>query len=457
MRTNYQPEPKPLTMIFMPTAVVLDKESAQRDRIRIRLNECGVLPICFQDEWICLENINFIRPAFAVLRTDSYEYALRFVNLAKAIDGEFPIFVLSDRKEVEAYIRGNWLTDLFFSRTSTEGQAFRKTLDLIPGEKSGHLGPILIAGSKQRKRLLQRLPLLALSREPVLITGGKGVGKKSIAKAIHHWSIFRNVEHLFIDAGKITGEWILQMRRRISSQEMPTEGPPIEIIENIEKLPLPLQAQLLSLLDFADTGAADRLPKAPFITLARVDVETLVRRWAFRKDLYHRLSVFNVMVPPLCGHAEDILALADYFAVYYGIRCNDGICRLSDTVLDAFTDYHWPNNVSELKACVKRLVAADRAQWQKIVSDMFAAGPNGVRNNPFVDKNEIRDYLKCHKDVSLKQMKSMYVVRVEKKTDAGRPVEDRGQLQTGGGIVGYQLQVHAQQGQGIWTGLEGKF
>jgi two-component system response regulator AtoC len=400
------------------TAVVLDKESAQRDRIRGRLNDCGVLPICFQDEWICLENIPCIRPSFAVLRTDSYPFALRFVNLAKAIDGDFPIFVLSDKADIESYIRDNWMVNLYFLRYPAEIQAFRETLNLIPASRCGSNGPILIAGSSQRKRLLQRLPLLALSREPVLIHGGPGVGKKSIARAIHRWSVSRNAVPRFIGAGDVTPTWIHEMGERIASGPNNDKGPPISIIENIEKLEPQQQSQLLSLLDHVDddgTGTMSHVARSPFITLAGVNIERLTRQGAFRKDLYHRLSVFKVNVPPLKGHVDDIVALADFFAVYFGIRSNRGICRLPEVVLDRFAGFHWPENVKELKAAVRRLVETDRTHWPKTLDSIFQRNRGESRTVPIVDKMEIRDYLKCHDNVSLKKMKSRYAGRVEKE------------------------------------------
>ena len=128
------------------TAVVLDNDQARRDDIRNRLTHCGIVPICFQDEWSCLENIHYIRPAFAVCRPDSRETAIRFVNIAKAIRSTFPVIVLSNQVEIESFVRRNWLVDLIFLRYPAGDHEFQRAIALLSGMKPNVDRPVLIAG-----------------------------------------------------------------------------------------------------------------------------------------------------------------------------------------------------------------------------------------------------------------------------------------------------------------------
>ena len=121
--------------MIQATAVILDREQNQREEIRTRLSRCGVLPICFKDQWICLENIHHIEPGFAVLRTDSFERLSRFVNLSKAIKSNFPIMVLSKENRIEDYVRNNWLDNLFFIGYPADEKEYQGAIELLASAK----------------------------------------------------------------------------------------------------------------------------------------------------------------------------------------------------------------------------------------------------------------------------------------------------------------------------------
>ena len=402
-----------------PTAVVLDKDQTRRDFIRIRLFHCGVLPICFKDEWICLENIHHIRPSFAVLRTDSTELAFRFVNLAKAIKSNFPVIVLSNNSEVESFIRNNWLVNYYFLRYPAGVKEFQGTIAMLSAAKQDRDQPILIAGSSERKKLIQGLPLLGLSKEPVLIQGEPGVGKKLLAKAIHSSSPAKNAVLEFIDAKDISGQWIRETREQIDSVDPETGNPGVRVIENFEKLSFSLQSQLLLLMEnFNGNGVDGKKSRVstPFITLTASNLETMAQKGLFRKDLYHRLSVLKITVPPLRGHSSDIIAMAEYFAARYGIRYNGGISRLPDEILSVFVDHHWPGNVSELKRSIQQFMMTDKANW---LNELPMHGNGGVKKranrtpNCFIDTDDVHTYLENNWDISLKKAKSHYAIQVE--------------------------------------------
>jgi len=423
------------------TAVVLDKDQTERDDIRNRLAHCGVLSICFQDEWICLENIHHIKPFFAVVRAESCERASRFVNVARAIRNNFPVIVLSNKSEVENYIHNNWLVNLFFLRYPANDKEFQGTIALLSTAKQDRDQPVLIAGSTDRRKLIQGLPLLGLSKEPLLIQGERGVGKRLMARAILSCSAAKHAPIDFIDARQLSGQWIRQSRARADATVRDTAGERVSVIENVEDLPFSLQSQLLSLMEgFNGNGIGGKKNhvSTPFITLAGRDLRLLSATGAFRKDLYHRLSVLTVTVPPLRGHSADICALAEFFAAQYGIRFNGGICRLPDEVLAAFVDYHWPDNVPELKGAIRQLLTTDKTNWAKIMPFQCNGDLNTTekqRKNCLIDTDEVHHYLEKNRNFSLKQAKNRYVIQIEKKILKAALAQTNGNCKKAAGLL----------------------
>jgi DNA-binding NtrC family response regulator len=406
------------------TATVLDRHPSQRDEIRNRLLRCGVLPICFQDEWVCLENIHHIRPDFALLHTDSYARTFRFVNIAKAIRGDFPILVLSEKKDVEGFVRNNWLANLRFLRYPAEDKEFQGAIGLLGDGQQTQYSQALVAASAERKRLMLELPLLALSREPLLIQGERGVGKKSIARAIHGFSAAKHAPLDFIDAKTVTGKWIRETGERFRGMHHgdKKEAAAVQAIENIEQLPPAVQSQLLWLMETVN-GDGMGHPKngvsAPFISLAGDDLDAWVQSGAFRKDLYHRLSVLKITVPTLSGHDDDIRAMAEHFAARHGIRTNGGICRLPETVMANFTAHRWPGNIPELQRTVEQTVSA--ALQGECLGRAPAACSSAVHGQDkrgvgaWIDVEDIRRYLEENADISLKKAKTRVGAQVERK------------------------------------------
>ncbi|MEE4602611.1 MAG: sigma 54-interacting transcriptional regulator [Desulfobacteraceae bacterium] len=423
------------------TAVVLDSDQTERDDIRNRLAHCGVLPICFKDEWICLENIHHIQPFFAVLRADSRESASRFVNVARAIKNNFPVIVLSNKREVENFIHENWLVNLFHLRYPADDKEFQGAIALLSAAREDHDLPVLIAGSPDRRKLIQDLPLLGLSKEPILIQGAPGVGKRLMAKAIHRCSAAKNGSIDFIDAEKLSGSWNQATTGWPGSVADGAINDHFSVIENIENLHFSLQSQLLSVLEEFNAngiGGKKHTVSAPFITLAGSDLGLLAEKGAFRKDLYHRLSVLTVTVPPLRGHSADICALAEYFTAQYSIRFNGGISRLPEAVLEAFVEYHWPGNVSELKHAIRQVLASGKTNWDHTPPLTASGGEkNRVKRSShcFIDTDEIHQFLEKNREISLRQAKNRYVSQVEKKILKAALAQTNGNCKKAAGLL----------------------
>ena len=144
----------------------------------------------------------------------------------------------------------------------------------------------------------------------------------------------------------------------------------LTVIENIEDLSTHLQAQLLLLVE--KPSGNQRLngsrQAVRLITLAGTDLERACHEGRFRKDLYHRLSVLKITLPPLRDRRDDVPVLADFFASRYSIRNRGAIFRLPEEVRIILRNYDWPGNVSELKGSIKQSLAPGVTNWTENLS-----------------------------------------------------------------------------------------
>jgi DNA-binding NtrC family response regulator len=124
-------------------------------------------------------------------------------------------------------------------------------------------------------------------------------------------------------------------------------------------------------------------------------------------------------VPPLCGHGDDICAMAEHFAARYGIRTNGVICRLPESVIANFSAYRWPGNITELKQTVGRTVAAAQRgeclEHSPVPCNCGVNGQDEQEIGAWIDAEDIRKFLRENADISLKKAKTQYAAQVEKK------------------------------------------
>lgn len=401
------------------TAVVFDKDQTRRDDVRLRLVDCGVLPICFDDEWICLENIYHIRPAFAVMHPDSRETTIRFVSVARAIRTTLPVIVLSNRNEIGNFTCNTRLTNLFLLEYPVDQRQLQDVVGLLAQTGPNLDRPVLVAGSPESQKRIESLALFGKSEEPVLIQGERGVGKRLMARAICSCTTGGRVNLRFIRAGDISEAWIRAMHQRIDRPADSGETMDVQVIENIEALPVDLQSQLLPVMEYpAPKGRAETHRRSVrFISLAESDLERLGRQGRFRPDLYHRLSVFKMTVPPLRRRPDDVLALTYFFITRYSILKRRSISRLPDHVRTPLQNYNWPGNVPELKRAIEDALASRTAPWEECLAAWGRSRQEVFRDRrgPAIMevRHDVQRLLDGSGELSLKTMKRRYAVQVE--------------------------------------------
>ncbi|MDX1980967.1 MAG: sigma 54-interacting transcriptional regulator [Bryobacteraceae bacterium] len=226
--------------------------------------------------------------------------------------------------------------------------------------------PQLFVGESLRSKQLMRLiNKLGNSRWPVLVLGETGTGKEVVSRTIHNLSPVG--PFVTIDCSAMVGTIIeSELFGHAKGAFTGAVGTKMGLIEaanggtaffdEIGELPLDLQAKLLRVLqekEFRPVGSLQpRHSDFRVIAATNRDLAKEVERGTFRRDLYYRLNVVSVKLPPLRDRKDEIPALVDHFLVKYGRNH-----RLANETLEGMLAYDWPGNVRELENCIQRMVA----------------------------------------------------------------------------------------------------
>jgi DNA-binding NtrC family response regulator len=229
----------------------------------------------------------------------------------------------------------------------------------------------IIGKSERIQRVLDLVTQVAASRSTVLIQGESGTGKELIAKAIHLKSQRADKAFVPVNSGSMPVDLLEStlfghMRGAFTSAiatkkglfEVADQG--TIFFDEIGTIGMETQAKMLRVIqerEFMRLGATDTIKvDTRIIAATNVDLKKLVDEGRFREDLYYRLNVINIQLPPLRDRKEDIPALVEFFTKKY---CDENArpqYRFSSEALKVLMDYHWPGNVRELENVVERAV-----------------------------------------------------------------------------------------------------
>jgi len=225
--------------------------------------------------------------------------------------------------------------------------------------------PVLVGQSPGIRQVLNLIQKLGRSNTPVLILGETGTGKEVVARAIH--AAGRGGPFVPIDCSALVGQLaeseLFGHTRGAFTGAAGAKPGLIEIahggtafFDEIGELGIEVQAKLLRLLqekEYRPVGSVERR-RADFRVIAATnrDLAREVERGAFRRDLYYRLNVVTLRLPPLRDRKEDLPGLVEHFLRRLGARHS-----ITRECLDAMLAYDWPGNVRELENCIQRMVA----------------------------------------------------------------------------------------------------
>ncbi|OQX23844.1 MAG: sigma-54-dependent Fis family transcriptional regulator [Desulfobacteraceae bacterium IS3] len=229
----------------------------------------------------------------------------------------------------------------------------------------------ILGNSNKMREVFQMISQVSKSNATVLIRGESGTGKELVANSIHYNS--PRVKNPFVKVncaalpsnlieselfGHEKGAFTGAVRQKLGKFEIADKG--TIFLDEIGSISLDVQSSLLRVLqerEFERVGGNKTIKtNVRVIAATNKNLEQAVEEETFRGDLYYRLNVFPIYLPPLRERKTDVLLLADYFLEKYARENDKDIRRFSTPAIDMLMAYHWPGNVRELENCIERAV-----------------------------------------------------------------------------------------------------
>jgi transcriptional regulator with GAF, ATPase, and Fis domain len=333
-------------------SVQVDREVAQQvfqERIGILSNDAGEGPPPVHS-LICVPLLNLDK-VIGLIYLDTANPDVRFteddLHLVTAIAGVAAMAIESAR-QVE------WL--------GSENLRLRAEVNLAHD---------MVGESVAMREVYQLIEKVAATHSTVLIYGESGTGKELAARAIHRNSPRRDQPFVAINCAALTetlleselfgherGAFTGAIAQKRGQLEMANGG--TIFLDEMGEISPALQAKLLRVLqerDFMRVGGTKSIPlNIRVIAATNKNLQKATKEGTFREDLYYRLNVVSVTMPPLRDHKEDIPLLAGYFAAKYAERCNRRVLGVSPDAGTLLTQYDWPGNIRELENAIERAI-----------------------------------------------------------------------------------------------------
>jgi DNA-binding NtrC family response regulator len=236
----------------------------------------------------------------------------------------------------------------------------------------------LLGNSRGMVQLKDDIQTAAKVRVPVLVTGETGTGKEMVARAIHRLAgakggVFAKVDCGTLSASIIEAELFGSEKGAFTDARETRKGL-VEIadggvlfLDEIGNLPLALQPKLLRLVEESTFrrvgGVKDIQVNVRIVAATNADVAEEVRAGRFREDLFYRLNVIGLRIPPLRERGGDVLLLANHFLRHFAKEMKKNVKGFSPRTDQLFLDHHWPGNVRELKNIIERTVIYCQREW----------------------------------------------------------------------------------------------
>jgi DNA-binding NtrC family response regulator len=284
---------------------------------------------------------------------------------------------------------------------------------VVPLWPEDRLGP-LIGRSQAMRRLFALISRTAKTDATLLIEGETGTGKGLVAKTVHQESLRQKGPHVVVDCGAVQrqlveselfghekGAFTGAYQKRAGAFEIASGG--TIFIDELAELGLDLQPKLLRVLDAREVrriGSTSPIPiDIRVVCASRRDLSREVEKGVFREDLFFRVSVIVLRIPPLRERPEDIPLLADTFMKEIGEMRNVRVPRLDAETLDRLTSHDWPGNVRELRNTIERAVllsavrAGDRLEIAELSPGAHGKGARGAEMafDPSLSFSESKD------------------------------------------------------------------
>lgn len=369
-----------------------------------KIDGMKLLKICrseFPDLFvIILTGHGTIETAVDAMKMGAYHYFIKPVNIEE-------LLLLVDRAFIENDLRA-------------ENIRLHQEVD----EKFGFEN--IIGKSESMMEVFNKIRLVGPSKASVLIQGESGTGKELIAEAIHHNSSRRNRPLIRLNCGAITptlleselfgyekGAFTGAYARKSGRFELANTGS--LFLDEISEMSLDLQVKLLRVLqsqEFERVGGVETIKvDVRIIAATNKNIEQSVNKGQFREDLYYRLNVVRINIPPLRERREDIPLLVNFFLKKFCVENNKEMKEIHPKAMILMQNYSWPGNVRQLQNVIEGLVVMTAG---KVITVDYL--PDEVKSFESADKN----FIKIKPGISLKEAEKELIKMTLQQTNFNR-------------------------------------
>ena len=332
------------------------------------------------------------RAALSALRADGKEYPVES-TISQTVVGDRNLFTLilreiDVRTRAETAFRRPQLANAYLQEDSRAGHGFKE----IVGSS-----PAILA-------LLRKVEQVARTDATVLICGETGTGKELVARAIHERSTRKGRHFAKVNCGAICeglveselfghvkGAFTGAFERRIGRFELADGG--TILLDEVGDLHLEAQVKLLRVLqehEFEPVGSSRSVrANVRVIAVTNRDLGEAVKAGQFRSDLFYRLNVIPLDVPPLRDRSPDIPKLVMFFLERFSKKFDKRFESVSQATMDLLVDYRWPGNVRELQNIIERAVVLSQGPVLALNADLLPAEVSDVRADPWGDNGDL--------------------------------------------------------------------
>ena len=291
----------------------------------------------------------------------------------------------------------------------------------------------IVGASPAMQKVYALIAKCAPTSSTVLITGESGTGKELIARAIHFNSLRKDKPFVAVDCnalsetileselfGHIKGAFTGASADKKGMFEIANGG--TLFLDEISNLSLSTQAKLLRVVqerEFRAVGdTRTQSTNIRLITATNKDLQEMVQAGTFREDLFYRINIFPIRLPPLRERREDIPALAFHFLRQFAKELDKEVGELSEGALAALTNHAWPGNVRELENAIHRAVilTGDKVVRQAHLTNIVAANASDEVDVPMTG-DELKRLKKLAREKSVESVEKLFILEALKRND----------------------------------------
>ncbi|MBI4950313.1 MAG: sigma-54-dependent Fis family transcriptional regulator [Deltaproteobacteria bacterium] len=422
-----------------PVILIIDSEEPERASLDAVLRDCYETVLAKE----VFEALEAIKSGSIDLVLMDMDHAgvdgIEALELIKKADSDIGVVMLSSAGSAEQAVRAlkkgayDYITRPFDGKELLSAiKRFTDTLNLrsevryLKEELSTRTSGEMLSVSPRMRRVFEIIAMVSSTPTSVLITGESGTGKELVARAIHSFGERKGKPFVAFNCGAVPSELMESElfghergaftgahARKIGKFEYADGG--TVFLDEVSTLPMHLQIKLLRVLQeksFERVGANVPIKvDIRVIAASNVDLEKEVRKGAFRDDLYYRLKVVPIELPPLRERQEDIALLARHFLDKHSKKCGKRVIGISEGAIKALIGYKWPGNVRELENLMERLVVLSRDGFEIGIDDL----PSGIFEAVPDETREGRDFKEA-----LRMFERRYIIGVLTRTNWNR-------------------------------------